>query len=394
MNNGLVERLLFEEESPTLDFKKEQYRFAKASKDEKAELLKDILGFANAWRRSEGYILIGVEEVRGGRSKVTGIPATEHLDDHSLQQFVNRLTNRPVRFHYEAFRSEGKNVGIIRIDKQTRPIYLKRPYGKLEKHQVYIRRGTSTDPTSPALPEEVALMGQVAEPEPAELVVEFAHIERENSLGTKISFDAEFCEMPPADNIPYFNPARYSSRLGTLEDPMNQTNPDYYRALAAYASARRLFRPVRILVRNVGRVAAQDVRCELRIPADIGVVVKDGTELPRAPKKMSYPWDIDALASINGPSLNMPGAVEIDSNTDRYRIEIDCGDLQPGRPVWSEVFYIGKAESGDIELSGTIYTTNLPEPAACSLWVSAQVTQSVMTVDELLNLSPPKDSEE
>ena len=229
MNNGLVERLLFEEESPTLDFKKEQYRFAKASKDEKAELLKDILGFANAWRRSEGYILIGVEEVRGVRSKVTGIPATEHLDDHSLQQFVNRLTNRPVRFHYEAFRFEGKNVGIIRIDKQTRPIYLKRPYGKLEKHQVYIRRGTSTDPTSPALPEEVALMGQVAEPEPTELVIEFAHIERENSLGTKISFDAESCEMPPTDDIPYFNPARYSSRLGILEE---SDEPDESRLLS------------------------------------------------------------------------------------------------------------------------------------------------------------------
>ena len=233
MNNGLVERLLFEEESPTLDFKKEQYRFSKASEDEKAELLKDLLGFANAWRRSEGYILIGVEEVRGGRSNVTGIPAVDHLDDHSLQQFVNRLTNCPVRFHYEAFRFEGKHVGIIRIDQQTRPIYLKRPYGKLEKHQVYIRRGTSTDPTNPALPEEVALMGRMVEPEPAELVIEFAHIEREDSLGTKISFDTEFCEMPPEDDIPDFAPAGYNSLLGTLENPVNRTNPDYYRELAA-----------------------------------------------------------------------------------------------------------------------------------------------------------------
>ena len=41
MNNELFERLLYEEESPTLDFKKEQYRFVKASEDEKSELLKD-----------------------------------------------------------------------------------------------------------------------------------------------------------------------------------------------------------------------------------------------------------------------------------------------------------------------------------------------------------------
>lgn len=54
MNKELFERLLYEEETATLDFKRDQYRFAKAADDEKSELLKDILGFANAWRRSEG----------------------------------------------------------------------------------------------------------------------------------------------------------------------------------------------------------------------------------------------------------------------------------------------------------------------------------------------------
>ena len=111
MNPEIFEQLLYEEESTTLDFKKGQYPFAKASEVEKSELLKDILGFANAWRRSEAYILIGVEEVRGGRSNVVGILATDHLDDHSLQQFVNSLTHQPVRFQYEAFGYEGNKLG-------------------------------------------------------------------------------------------------------------------------------------------------------------------------------------------------------------------------------------------------------------------------------------------
>jgi hypothetical protein len=59
MNNELLERLLYEEESNTLDFKRDQYPFVKASDNEKSELLKDVLGFANAWRRSEAYIVIG-----------------------------------------------------------------------------------------------------------------------------------------------------------------------------------------------------------------------------------------------------------------------------------------------------------------------------------------------
>ena len=85
MNYSLA-ALLYEEESNTLDFKRDQYRFVKASDDEKSELLKDILGFTNAWRRSEAYIVIGVEDVRGGRGNVVGTPLSEHLDDHSLQQ--------------------------------------------------------------------------------------------------------------------------------------------------------------------------------------------------------------------------------------------------------------------------------------------------------------------
>lgn len=45
MTNELFERLLYEEEGTTIDFKKEQYCFVKAADEEKSELLKDILGF-------------------------------------------------------------------------------------------------------------------------------------------------------------------------------------------------------------------------------------------------------------------------------------------------------------------------------------------------------------
>src|SRR5437016_3736200 len=121
MTDSELERLLYEEESPTIDFKREQYLFVGASEEEKSELLKDILGMANAWRRSGAFILIGVEDVRGGRSNVKGIATASHLADHSVQQFVNNLTNRPVRFGYEAFGVEGKQVGVIRVDQQPRP---------------------------------------------------------------------------------------------------------------------------------------------------------------------------------------------------------------------------------------------------------------------------------
>ena len=80
MDDEFLAGLLYEEEGATLDFKKEQYRFATATKEDKSELLKDILGFANAWRRADAYVLIGVEEVRGGKSIVHGVES--QLDDH------------------------------------------------------------------------------------------------------------------------------------------------------------------------------------------------------------------------------------------------------------------------------------------------------------------------
>jgi len=388
MDKELFERLLYEEESTTLDCKKEQYRFVKASEDEKSELLKDILGFANAWRRSEAYILIGVEEVRGGRGSVVGIAEADHLADHSLQQFVNNLTNRPMHFHYEAFGFEGKQVGIIRIELQARPIYLKRDYGNLEKEKVYIRRGSSTDPSKPASLEEIAMMGRVDSPLSAELVVEFAHLEQDDSLGLSLSWDTEFCEMPPKEAIPDFAAARQHGPFG-IEIPVfthltDRLNPNYFRELADFVFAQRLFRPVRLLVKNVGQVAAGDVHCELEIPVGIGVHVT--SDLPVAPEQRSSLFREPILRGIKPALRRNPGDVTIDKNNNRYRVEIDCGDLQPGRRVWSDVFYLGKKNSGALVLIGKIYAVNLPTPKEFTLRITVNVSNTTISVGDLQRL--------
>jgi hypothetical protein len=82
MDDALLESLLYQEESATLDFKLEQYPFVKATAEQKSEILEDILAFANAWRQTDAYILIGVKEVRGGPSIVAGIPTGDQLACH------------------------------------------------------------------------------------------------------------------------------------------------------------------------------------------------------------------------------------------------------------------------------------------------------------------------
>ena len=44
------------------------------------------------------------------------------------------------------------------------------------------------------------------------------------------------------------------------------------------------------------------------------------------------------LKSIRPAFRREPGEVVIEKNNERFRVSIDCGSLQPGRRVWSEVF--------------------------------------------------------
>jgi Schlafen, AlbA_2 len=383
MNSELFEQLLYEDESTTLDFKKKQYLFARATEEEKSELLKDILGFANAWRRSEACILIGVKDVKGGRSNVIGIPATDHLDDHSLQQFVNNLTNQPVRFHYEAFGFEGKQVGIIRIDEQTRPIYLKKDYGKLAREKVYVRRGSSTDPTKPASLEEIAQMRLGSVQSVAELLVEFANIKQDEALGPSISWDVELCKMPEKETIPIILSCP-SQPYSFDPDPVQRvSNRNFFRELATFEFIRRLFRPIRIVVWNVGQVAANHVRVTAPRSTLVGVLY--ASEIPDRPKRNTSHRST-VMKGIRSASRRNPGQVHINKNDERFRVEIDCGDLQPGRRVWSDIVYIGKGISGDLTLCGQIFANNLPQPKDCTLTVSVSVTKTAMTVDELCSL--------
>ncbi len=113
MDLQLLESLLYEEESEALDFKVQRYSFSGATDEQKSELLKDILAFANAWRQTDAHILIGVREVRGGRSIVVGIDPKDHLLNRNLQQFVHRKTNRVVDFWYAPAKFEGVDIGVL-----------------------------------------------------------------------------------------------------------------------------------------------------------------------------------------------------------------------------------------------------------------------------------------
>lgn len=396
-----LEQLFYEEESSTLDFKRVQYVFSRATEDDKSELLKDILGFVNCWRRSDAFIVIGVEEVQGRRNVVHGI--CDHLQDHSLQQFVNNLTNRPVQFGYEACELEGMQVGVIRIELQKRPIYLKRDYGKLKKGEVYVRRGSSTDPTKPADPDEIAHMGseQNVGAKEASLVVEFAELDRERALGEQIEWAAEYCEVPSAKEIPKLSerssgpirlPGGQTIHIPDLSslDIHDRLNPQYYQELASYVFTSRLVRKSRLVVTNTGDAPANDVRLEICVAHGSGFGILRWSDIPDTPKSRKSLMDMAAMKHFR-PAFQRIGAVDIEKTEHETKVEIDCGNLQPGRKVWSDEFHLAVINSGKVKIQGHLYAANLPQPQSFILSINAQITQTIMTVGELVALDEPDD---
>lgn len=379
MDDEFLTSLLYEEEGATLDFKKEQYRFASASKEEKSELLKDIIGFANAWRRVDAYVLVGVEEVRGGRSIVHGVES--QLDDHALQQFINSLTNRPVRFHYRAAVLEHKQIGVIHIEKQDRPIFLKKDYGKLEKGKVYVRRGSSTDPTTPADPDEIFRMGLSSEDRAPTLSVQFADINTQDLLGQHLVIKSRLCEMPQDYEIPRLpDPPRGQFEIRPLT-PF-KTNADYYRQLAKHIYIHALYRPVALALINSGRYVARNVRFELQITESTSIDAIEKCEIPSRPKKQTIGPDLSGVKFRRAAS---PGDLTINRLSSMIKIEVLCGDVQPGRRIYSEQFYMGKSAEDIASVLYTIYSDDLPEPVVGQLDISAVLDHARYSLPDLLH---------
>lgn len=374
---ALFEVLLHDDERTTLDFKRDQYRFVKASLEEKAELLKDLLGFANALRRADAYILIGVEDVRGGRGNVVGI--SEHLDDHSLQQFVAHNTNRTLNFQYEAFTFEGKNVGIIRVDMaQDRPLSLVRDVGRLKAGEVYLRRGSCTDPTKPATADEIALMGRasVLGVRHSEVAVQFADLETGKPIGGSIEWNATNLRVPPLSTIPV-----YSGTPSSFEITLDRTNPHFYREVAQYAAFLSLFRPARVVIENIGSAPAEDVRIEIEV--DEGSVLSMKEYEPVAPARTrEIGVSSDVFRSIRRAHKS-PGEVEIIESRRNVRLIIECGNMQPGRRVASDKFYLAVMESGPACVSGWIFAATLERPKPFALTIDATISVSDVSVDAI-----------
>lgn len=377
MDSNTLENLLNEDESNCIDFKQTQYRFAGAPDEDKSEIIKDILAFANAWRRTDAYILIGVKEVKGGRSQVIGI--TDHFDDAAIQQFVNSKVQKPIQFSYITFEFEEKQLGIIKIPVQERPFYLKQKYGKLKPNVVYLRRGSSTDE---AEPDEIAKMG-IAMVSSAQLQIpkvdcEFANPITRTLYGKEIEVTSTVLVLD--EPIQNFSPRKNNFDLANFGSSPNR---NFYRELFQFYEYQSLLKKVSIRQINIGNVTAFNARIEISIVEDDLMFVRK-SDFPDHPQKY-----FNYLASINDrvsfPAIAKIGSrLSIDKNGAGWLIVINFGNIQPKAEDWlEEPIFIGSKKPQDVRFDAIIYADNAPNPIHVPLCIHFSTDDVVRTLQEL-----------
>lgn len=316
LSEAFLEELRFKGEGSDLDYKTERYPFSQASDNDKSEMLKDILAFANAYREGTAYILLGFKEDPPHPAEVTGLPSDGAIDDSRLQQFVNSKLNAKLEFRYEEGLLGDRQIAVISIPKQRRPFYLTRDYGKLTKDTVYVRRGSSTGTASP---DEVARMGTTRGA--VRTVLEFQTPDNDPLPN---AFERRFLSFPA--HLPSLERGR-SVFLTTAF----MVNADYYREGAVYHSSWNRVFQARLLLTNQSEFSLGDAHLEVtvRCPAGETAAMLRADEMPDVPSSTYFPL-------ANAQLEHAGQAVTIDDRGKIPVAHVALGTIRPGQTVRAE----------------------------------------------------------
>ena len=282
------------------------------------------------------YILIGVREVKGGRSEIIGVES--HLDDANIHQFVNGKTQRPVEFSYLPFRTVDGEIGVIQIPLQERPVYLKRRFGGLDKNEVLIRDGNSTRVASP---DEIARMGaEQALSGTPQFILEWADVDQHKILHSPHVVHSLLLDpMLPSDTFA----RRRSYGLGI--DPF--ANRSYSKEVIVCAAERNFLTPLGFRLHNKSGTVGKRISFTGHVTKFDGLVIRE--------------W-IDDVPSLSLLSSRVPEIPLRDDDTpslsvrdfDNYwEVVIDFGDVRPHDEVWTgSALVVGSTIPGIVQLVG------------------------------------------
>lgn len=374
LSNSDLQNFLGTYENRSIDFKRDQYKFINATNEEKSELLKDILAFANSQRENEAYIFIGVEDIKGGgKNKVVGIEVDKRFDDANLQQFIKDKTNRKIIFLYEEYELEDKNIGIIRIPKQERPFFAIKDFGKVKKNTVYHRSGSST---VEANPQEIYEMHKNDNQKIPTLDLQFVNINSHEKLGKEIKISI-ICFAEPKIELPDYIEYKDFGR-GVEKNPL--CNINYLRELEHYVRSDFLLKPIQLSVFNSSNYHAENVDLAIKIKPDNfnNIVIKELKDVPKKtpPASFCIPEKLDDIEErLKFLEKSQQKRIYIEGFDSSYNLSMRIGYIPPQSQSYTEIFYIGSKETAKIELQAKIYAHNLPNPKEFNLAINFNVEQ-------------------
>lgn len=314
------------------------------------------------------------DRVRGEGSQpavVVGIAEADHIDDASIQQFVNSKLHKKLDFLYEEKIFQNKAVGILSIPKQKRPFTLKADYGGLRSNVAYVRRGSSTDEATaeeiikmdaedsgrgkPKL--ELAILGPDSQPLPEQATRRFLRFKK----------------------LPDFGYANQG--YGVM---MLAANRDYWRDAAEYLEAKEACIQIKLSLANRSSFALTHTKLEVSVDSIEGrpYTLMGVDEMPREPED-----NADRNLSRFTQSIFPASRQEkfcVDENGDAPVCHIRMGNLLPGEKRWAEdmIAFIPKGP-GQLIINFSILAAELPEPIIQERQLEVGGTLEKWGVDEI-----------
>lgn len=129
-------------ESDYLDFKEEDYH-----KENKVELVKDVIALANSHSTRNKFIIIGIKEENNVCEDILGIDKDKVRDEAEFQQIVKTYIKDDLLTEYKIINIDGKDLLVIKIpatNNVNRPFMVKTQIKHLKENEIHIRKGSTT----------------------------------------------------------------------------------------------------------------------------------------------------------------------------------------------------------------------------------------------------------
>ncbi|MEJ2794643.1 ATP-binding protein [Iodobacter sp. LRB] len=322
MSDEILNKLRYRSESDDLDFKQAQYHFIGGTEMSKAEMLKDILAMANAWREGAAYIVLGFKDQRPHPAEVTGI--TVQIDDAQLQQFVNDKVKPKLTFRYEEHLYEGKTVGLISIPKQKRPFFIVNAYGKLKSNVVYVRRGSSTCEAEPT--EAIAMNSD--DVGGGEIKVDLL-VQTSNNADLPDTFAHDYLHF--TEQFPDYEKPRDRSSAFGIEMAIPsiwRDNRSFLREFGEYTRINIALIIVKFVLRNRSQTQLTNAKLEIMVDPLDGqeVEVQEGDNLPKKPRSQWSPLHQEFQSTL----LQRESMFQVDDSGIMPLCSVRFGALLPG----------------------------------------------------------------